>query len=57
MMGASNLITGTLSGGRLHSMKNFVKLNNYCFPEELNEELKKFVEFNYNHRYYESLNN
>jgi putative transposase len=39
------------------SMKNIVKLNHYYCPEELNEALKKFVNY-YNHeRYHESLDN
>ena len=43
---------------RFHrSMKNVVKLNNYYFPEELNAELEKFVEYYNNQRYHESLNN
>lgn len=39
------------------SMKNVVKLDHYCCPDELKEALNKFVNF-YNHkRYRESLNN
>jgi hypothetical protein len=38
-------------------MKNVVKLNNYYFPEELNVEIKRFVEYYNNQRYHESLNN
>jgi transposase InsO family protein/transposase-like protein len=39
------------------SMKNVVKLDNYYYPEELEESLANFVHF-YNHqRYHESLDN
>ena len=39
------------------SMKNIIKLTNYYSPEELNEEISKFVEY-YNHsRYHEGINN
>ena len=39
------------------SMKNIVKLQNYYFPWELEQELSKFVDYYNNHRYHESLNN
>ena len=39
------------------SMKNQILLNNYYFPSELEEHLKRFVNY-YNHeRYHESLDN
>ena len=39
------------------SMKNIIKLMNYYSPEELNDEISKFVEY-YNHRrYHEGINN
>jgi putative transposase len=38
-------------------MKNIVKLQNYYFPWELEQELKRFVDYYNNHRYHESLNN
>jgi len=39
------------------SMKNVVKLQNYYFPGELEQEIGRFVEY-YNHRrYHESLDN
>ena len=39
------------------SMKNIVKLQNYYFPWELEQELSRFVDYYNNHRYHESLNN
>ena len=39
------------------SMKNVVKLQNYYFPWELEDEIKNFVEYYNNKRYHESLNN
>ena len=39
------------------SMKNIVKLHNYYFPWELEQELSRFVDYYNNHRYHESLNN
>ena len=43
---------------RFHrSMKNEVKLNNYYFPDDLNVEIDRFVEYYNNDRYHESLNN
>ena len=39
------------------SMKNVVKFQNYYFPWELEQELKRFVDYYNNHRYHESLNN
>jgi putative transposase len=39
------------------SMKNIVKLQNYYFPWELEQELTRFVNYHNNHRYHESLNN
>jgi putative transposase len=39
------------------SMKNIVKLQNYYFPWELEQELSRFLDYYYNHRYHESLNN
>ena len=39
------------------SMKNVVKLQNYYFPWELEQELSQFVDYYNNHRYHESLNN
>jgi hypothetical protein len=38
-------------------MKNIVKLQNYYFPWELEQELSQFVDYYNNHRYHESLNN
>jgi transposase InsO family protein len=38
-------------------MKNIVKLQNYYFPWELEQELSKFVDYYNNHRYHESLTN
>jgi putative transposase len=37
-------------------MKNIVKLQNYYFPWELEQELSRFVGYYNNHRYHESLN-
>ncbi len=34
-----------------------VKLQNYYFPWELEQELSRFVDYYNNHRYHESLNN
>jgi putative transposase len=43
---------------RFHrSMKNEVKLNNYYFPDDLNVEIDRFVEYYNNNRYHESINN
>lgn len=39
------------------SMKNVVKLQNYYFPWELEQEIAKFVEYYNNHRYHEALKN
>ena len=39
------------------SMKNVVKLQNYYFPWELEQEISRFVDYYNNHRYHESLNN
>jgi putative transposase len=39
------------------SMKNIVKLQNYYFPWELEQELSRFVDYYNSHRYHESLNN
>ena len=39
------------------SMKNIVKLQNYYFPWELEQEISRFVDYYNNHRYHESLNN
>jgi putative transposase len=39
------------------SMKNVVKLQNYYFPWELEQEISKFVEYYNHHRYHEALNN
>ena len=39
------------------SMKNIVKLQNYYFPWELEQELSRFVDYYNNHRYHEPLNN
>lgn len=41
----------------LRSMKNVVKLDNYCHPEELVEAIEAFVEYYNHHRYHESLKN
>ena len=38
-------------------MKNVVKLQNYYFPWELEQELSRFVDYYNNHQYHESLNN
>ena len=39
------------------SMKNIVKLQNYYFPSELEQELSRFVDYYKNHQCHESLNN
>ena len=39
------------------SMKNIVKLQNYYFPWELEQELPRFVDYYNNPRYHEALNN
>ena len=39
------------------SMKNVVKLQNYYFPGDLEEEISRFVEYYNYQRYHESLNN
>jgi len=39
------------------TMKNVVKLENYYFPVELEQQLAKFVNHYNNHRYHESLDN
>ena len=39
------------------SMKNIVKLQNYYFPWELEQEISRFVDYYNNYRYHESLNN
>jgi len=39
------------------SMKNVVKLQNYYFPWELEQEISKFVDYYNNHRYHEALKN
>ena len=39
------------------SLKNVVKLQNYYFPWELEQEISKFVEYYNNHRYHEALKN
>lgn len=39
------------------SMKNVVKLQHYYFPGELEEEIRRFVDYYNNERYHESLNN
>lgn len=39
------------------SMKNIIKLTNYYSPEELIQEINKFVEYYNNHRYHEGINN
>lgn len=39
------------------SMKNVVKLDNYYYPEQLEESIAAFVEYYNNERYHESLNN
>jgi transposase InsO family protein len=39
------------------SMKNVVKLQNYYFPWELEQELSRFVDYYNNDRYHEALNN
>jgi len=38
-------------------MKNVIKLENYYFPEELNERIEEFVNYYNNLRYHESINN
>jgi len=51
----------TMTQGKIErnhrSMKNVVKLQNYYFPWELEQELSRFVDYYNNHRYHESLNN
>jgi putative transposase len=39
------------------SLKCVVKLLHYYFPEQLEEEIGRFIEFYNNRRYHESLNN
>jgi len=39
------------------SMKNIIKLTNYYFPEELEGEIARFVDYYNNERYHESLKN
>jgi len=39
------------------SMKNIVKLLNYYFTWELEQEFTQFVDYDNNYRYHESLNN
>jgi transposase InsO family protein len=39
------------------TMKNVVKLENYFFPDELKENIEKFVNYYNNQRYHESLKN
>jgi len=39
------------------SLKNVVKLQQYYFPEQLAEEIGRFIEYYNNERYHESLNN
>ena len=34
-----------------------MKLNNYCFPDDLRTEIDRFVDYYNNRRYHESLNN
>ena len=38
-------------------MKNIVKLQNYYFPLELEQEVTRYVDYCNNHRYHESLKN
>jgi putative transposase len=38
-------------------MKNVVKLQNYYFPWELEQEISKFVDYYNHHRYHEALKN
>ena len=45
------------SNAIIDPMKNMVKLQNYYFPGELEQEISRFVEYYNNHRYHESLNN
>ena len=55
-VGSRNIFKGKIE--RYHrSMKNVVKLQNYYFPWELEQELSRFVDYYNNHRYHESLNN
>lgn len=43
---------------RFHrSMKNEVKLQHYYFPEELEKEIGRFIDYYNNHRYHESMKN
>ena len=39
------------------SMKNILKLTNYYSPEELEDEIARFVDYYNNERYHESLKN
>ena len=39
------------------SMKNLILLDNYYSPEELSEQIGRWVEYYNNHRYHESLDN
>ncbi|MGB2960051.1 MAG: integrase core domain-containing protein, partial [Bacteroidota bacterium] len=43
---------------RFHrSMKNEIRLQHYYLPEELEQEINRFIEYYNNERYHESLNN
>lgn len=39
------------------SMKNMIKLGNYCSPDELRQVIGAFVNYYNNHRYHEALDN
>ena len=38
-------------------MKNIIRLEHYCSPEELEAQIAAFVDHYNNHRYHESLDN
>lgn len=39
------------------TLKNRILLENYSYPEDLQQQIKAFVDYYNNHRYHESLNN
>lgn len=39
------------------TLKNRILLENYFFPEDLEAQIRAFIDYYNNHRYHESLNN